>query len=116
MLLQKTESGDSGNEEPDRAVDFYTRNECQGRILMPSIPGKTDRLVERLTALTTPREYEKEKVPDGLVDSLPPEGKNLHSLVSGLSSVCKCFIMVTMHLFFVKTYRYFNSNYRIDLY
>ena len=60
-------------------MDFYTRNECQGRILMPSIPGKTDRLVERLTALTTPREYEKEKVPDGLVDSLPPEGKNLHA-------------------------------------
>ena len=38
------------------------------------LPPKIDRLGERIINLSSPRDYKKEKVPDGLVDSLPPEG------------------------------------------
>ena len=37
-----------------------------------------DRLIERIAALSTPRDYEAEKLSDGMVDSLPPEG-NTHT-------------------------------------
>ncbi|XP_064640709.1 uncharacterized protein LOC135495754 [Lineus longissimus] len=71
-FLEKSDSGDSGNEEPEGAADFYMKKTNQAKAILPSIP-KTDKLAERLAALTTAREYEKEKIAEGLVDSLPPE-------------------------------------------
>jgi ubiquitin-conjugating enzyme E2 D/E len=73
FILQKSDSGDSGNEEPEGAADFYMKKTNQAKAILPSLP-KTDKMAERLAALTTAREYEKEKIADGLVDSLPPEG------------------------------------------
>ncbi|WAR11712.1 UBC9-like protein, partial [Mya arenaria] len=71
----KADSGDSGNEEPDMAQDF-----CE-RPMMPSsaaharatreVSHKMDRLAERIGMLTIPRE--RDNIPEGLVDSLPPE-------------------------------------------
>ena len=72
---QKTDSGDSGNEEPHGEADFYVKkNETRAeRVFIPSAP-KVDRLAERIGSLSSPRDYQAEKVPEGLVDSLPPEG------------------------------------------
>lgn len=39
---------------------------------------KMDKLAERIGVLTIPRE--RDNVPEGLVDSLPPEGENSSSL------------------------------------
>ena len=35
---------------------------------------KSDKLIERITALSTPRDFHLEKLPEGLIDSLPSEG------------------------------------------
>ena len=40
---------------------------------VPTAP-KVDRLMERIGGLSNPRDYAAETVPEGLVDSLPPEG------------------------------------------
>ena len=75
---QKTDSGDSGNEEPHGEADFYVKREPQTleRLTFPSqsLP-KVDKLGERINTLSCPRDYLKEKVPDGLFDALPPEGR-----------------------------------------
>ena len=79
-MLQKADSGDSGNEEPCGEDDFYvkkdseTRARVAERVFVPITP-KVDRLAERINNLSIPRDYAAEKVPEGLVDSLPPEGK-----------------------------------------
>ena len=52
---------------------------------VPTAP-KVDRLMERIGGLSNPRDYAAEKVPEGLVDSLPPEGKYI--LIS--LQVCSC--------------------------
>ena len=54
----------------------------QAKAILPFFP-KTDKLAERIASLTTPREYEKERIADGLVDSLPPEGKFVISVPIG---------------------------------
>lgn len=47
-----------------------------GRILIqPSNAPKVDKLAERINTLACPRDYLKEKMPEGLFDTLPPEGK-----------------------------------------
>ena len=75
FLLQKDDSdADSGNEEPGGAFDFYTNEEEYRARKIKSPNHKTDKLAERITALTTPRE--PGSVPEGLVDSMPPEGKS----------------------------------------
>ena len=75
--MQKTDSGDSGNEEPNEETDFYvkpeTRDVVADRVYVATAP-KVDRLAERINNLSCPRDYHTERVPDGLVDSLPPEG------------------------------------------
>lgn len=70
---EKADSGDSGNEEPNVETDFYTsENRTPQRIhLWPA--HKADRLAERINNLSHPRDYRIEKVPEGLVDSLPTE-------------------------------------------
>ena len=35
---------------------------------------KMDKLTERISSLTLPRDRDSDYVPEGLVDSLPPEG------------------------------------------
>ena len=79
MVLQKDDSdADSGNEEPVGAYDFYTNEEEYRARKVKSPNHKTDKLAERITALTTPREGGS--VPEGLVDSMPPEGYCFHFL------------------------------------
>ena len=77
--FQKADSGDSGNEEPNAEDDFYVkqearRNAAQRKQYVPVAP-KADKIAERINTLSNPRDYQKEKVPDGLVDSMPPEGR-----------------------------------------
>ena len=43
---------------------------------------KMDKLTERISSLTLPRDRESDYVPEGLVDSLPPEGM-LGAIYSG---------------------------------
>ncbi|XP_063416868.1 uncharacterized protein LOC134699107 [Mytilus trossulus] len=62
---------DSGNEEPVESFDFYTKEEEYRARKIKSLNHKTDKLAERITSLTTPRE--PGSVPEGLVDSMPPE-------------------------------------------
>lgn len=76
LCLQKADSDDSGNEEPDMAADFYMKPESRSKVLR-SGSHKMDKLAERISSLTIPRDTEKEAVPEGLVDSLPPEGIRL---------------------------------------
>ena len=54
--------------------DSETQARVAERVFVPIAP-KVDRLAERINNLSIPRDYAAEKVPDGLVDSLPPEGK-----------------------------------------
>lgn len=42
-------------------------------VILPAIH-KPDRLVERINNLSHARDYRLEKIPDGLIDSLPTEG------------------------------------------
>jgi len=66
-FADKSEDGDSGNDEP---TDFYYEMiKKEPRIVIPST--KSDKLAERITALTTIRD--KDCVPEGLVELLPPE-------------------------------------------
>ena len=60
------------------------------RVFVPIAP-KVDKLVERINNLSIPRDYAAEKVPEGLVDSLPPEGK-----------VNRKFVMNIFKIFIVK--------------
>ncbi len=109
---QKTDSGDSGNEEPCAEQDFYvkppdeeaapgaamvyaqahahaqTSRVAPERVLPPT--PKVDRLAERINNLSLPREYAAEKVPEGLVDSLPPEGGAKFDLVQLCVCACVC--------------------------
>ncbi|XP_013387845.1 uncharacterized protein LOC106156942 [Lingula anatina] len=82
--LEKTDSGDSGNEEPDDATAFFqTDGSCaeapagaerpSRRGISTPAPTKPDKLAERIANLTMPREFDKEKIPEGLVDALPTE-------------------------------------------
>ena len=54
--------------------DSETQARVAERVFVPIAP-KVDRLAERINNLSIPRDYAAEKVPEGLVDSLPPEGK-----------------------------------------
>lgn len=45
------------------------------RTMVPTTAVRGDRLAERITNLSCPREYQSEKLDDGLIDSLPPEGE-----------------------------------------
>ena len=83
-ILQKADSGDSGTEEPCGEQDFYVKKDddphCELQRSLVDRPyaiplaAKIDRLAERINNLSLPRDYPSEKVPEGLVDSLPPEG------------------------------------------
>ncbi|CAH1798778.1 unnamed protein product, partial [Owenia fusiformis] len=76
FLMQKTDSGDSGNEEPKGEEDFYESEEKRNLGSQPShyaSSPKTDKLVDRIKSLTVYQEQNKCNVPDGLVDSIPPE-------------------------------------------
>ena len=42
-------------------------------VLLPAVH-KIDRLAERINSLSHARDYILEKIPDGLIDSLPTEG------------------------------------------
>ncbi|XP_014670858.1 PREDICTED: uncharacterized protein LOC106811634 [Priapulus caudatus] len=70
LLAEKDDSGDSGTEEPTEFFDYKSRRN-QVAYVQQVVPPKTDKLAEKIAALTSPRE--KDKVADGLVDSLPPE-------------------------------------------
>ena len=75
--VQKDDSdADSGNEEPGTVSEFYSNEagERQERRFR-SLRHKMDKLAERLSALTLPSK--QDKVPKGLVDSMPPEGMKL---------------------------------------
>ena len=77
---EKQDSGDSGNEEPHGEADFYVPQvdrSAEERVLPVSCTAANkaaDKLSERVISLSTPRDYLKEKTPEGLFDSLPPEG------------------------------------------
>ena len=64
-----------------------TRGLTADRVYVATAP-KVDRLAERINNLSCPRDYQTERVPDGLVDSLPPEGR-CRMLYEGKSSVEK---------------------------
>ncbi|KAI0220458.1 hypothetical protein LSAT2_028031 [Lamellibrachia satsuma] len=70
---QKTDSGDSGNEEPDAEDDFYVKQDATSAVVMPTLVTKPDRLADRITNLSHPRDYQLEKVPADLFDNLPTE-------------------------------------------
>ena len=73
-FFQKADSDDSGNEEPIAEADFYSSSDADAaNRVARHVVHKTDRLAERISNLTLPRE--RDQVPEGLVDSLPPEGK-----------------------------------------
>ena len=85
FLLQKCDSGDSGNEEPNTEMDFYVKKE-EGSFHMNltsrterfyASPPKADRLADRVNTLSVARDYKLENVPEGLVEALPPEGMQL---------------------------------------
>ncbi|ESO90584.1 hypothetical protein LOTGIDRAFT_176806, partial [Lottia gigantea] len=67
----KADSDDSGTEEPGAEDDFYTQPELGCKAVRPVVNHKPDKLAERLTSLTIARD--RGNVPEGLVDSLPPE-------------------------------------------
>lgn len=73
LFVQKADSDDSGNEEPDAAADFYTKKDKRVNVIK-SHSHKMDKLTERISSLTIARDSDKECIPEGLVDSLPPEG------------------------------------------
>ena len=74
-LLQKADSDDSGNEEPDVAQDFSPLPvHPSAKNVRPTHYHKIDKLSERIASLTLPRDRDSDYVPEGLVDSLPPEG------------------------------------------
>lgn len=75
MKFQKADSDDSGNEEPGAEADFYPKQEPVMKTYKSSFSCKMDKLAERIQTLTLPRERD-DNVPDGLVDSLPPEGNS----------------------------------------
>ncbi|XP_069112240.1 uncharacterized protein [Argopecten irradians] len=65
---------DSGNEEPGAAFDFYangSQDAQETKRVKSGVTHKMDKLTERISSLTMPRE--KDMVPEGLVDSMPPE-------------------------------------------
>lgn len=80
---EKTDSGDSGNEEPNVETDFYSKMEDSFSVqsvavvqhMQPILPAvhKPDRLAERINSLSHAQDYRLEKIPDGLIDSLPTE-------------------------------------------
>ncbi|ELT98217.1 hypothetical protein CAPTEDRAFT_186751 [Capitella teleta] len=76
QFAEKTDSGDSGTEEPNEETDFYMKPQTKAseRMMVPTTAVRGDRLAERITNLSCPREYQSEKLDDGLIDSLPPEG------------------------------------------
>ena len=100
-LLQKTDSGDSGNEEPNVESDFYSKVEDSFSVqsvarvphMQPVVPAvhKPDRLAERINSLSHAQDYRLEKIPDGLIDSLPTEGlsKVLSSKIAGLLALAQ---------------------------
>ncbi|XP_070199031.1 uncharacterized protein [Littorina saxatilis] len=72
VYTEKADSDDSGNEEPVGEADFYASSAAEGASRVTKhVVHKTDRLAERISNLTIPRE--RDQVPEGLVDSLPPE-------------------------------------------
>nr|XP_022337360.1 uncharacterized protein LOC111133343 [Crassostrea virginica] len=62
---------DSGNEEPGVESDFYTQEAKRPTLRVKPIPHKQDKLAERISLLTISVKHDH--VPDGLVDSIPPE-------------------------------------------
>ncbi|XP_046356638.1 uncharacterized protein [Haliotis cracherodii] len=72
VYTEKADSDDSGNEEPGAEADFYPKQEPVMKTYKSSFSCKMDKLAERIQTLTLPRERD-DNVPDGLVDSLPPE-------------------------------------------
>jgi len=77
---EKADSGDSGTEEPNAEEEFYVkRDDGTERVPTRSVehvyaaPPKSDRLMERVGALSNQRDFSAETLPSGLVDSLPPE-------------------------------------------
>ena len=74
-ILKKDDSdADSGNEEPGVGSDFYTQEAKRPTLRVKPIPHKQDKLAERISLLTISVKHDH--VPDGLVDSIPPEGTN----------------------------------------
>jgi len=84
IFVQKTDSGDSGNEEPNVETDFYSKMEesfsahsvavqYSQPFFLPAVH-KPDRLAERISSLSHARDYRLENIPEGLIDSLPTEG------------------------------------------
>ncbi|KAK3600138.1 hypothetical protein CHS0354_011744 [Potamilus streckersoni] len=72
VYTEKADSDDSGNEEPEAAMDFY--DGCKVPVSSKHVrthSHKMDKLAERIGQLMLPRE--RDTVPEGLVDSLPPE-------------------------------------------
>ena len=87
--LQKADSDDSGNEEPIAETDFYSSSDADAaNRVARHVVHKTDRLAERISNLTLPRE--RDQVPEGLVDSLPPEGKMQSVLLGGGGGLHGC--------------------------
>ncbi len=60
---------------------------------VPTAP-KVDRLMERIGGLSNPRDYAAETVPEGLVDSLPPEGIFLSSFLLFLFFLVVCYYLI----------------------
>ncbi|XP_050397716.1 (E3-independent) E2 ubiquitin-conjugating enzyme UBE2O [Patella vulgata] len=71
VFVEKADSDDSGTEEPGAEDDFYTQPELGVKTVRAIVSHKADKLAERLTCLTVARD--RGNVPEGLIDSLPPE-------------------------------------------
>ncbi|KAG1665375.1 Ubiquitin-conjugating enzyme E2 D3 [Nymphon striatum] len=75
---EKTDSGDSGNEEPTDFYEqstavLYRRQEHSQSLSNAFVSNKSaDKLAEQINFLTFPRKF-KDNVPDGVLDLLPPE-------------------------------------------
>lgn len=84
-VLQKDDSdADSGNEEPGVESDFYTQEAQRPTLRVKPIPHKQDKLAERISLLTV--STKQDHVPEGLVDSIPPEGISKSDIVFNSTS------------------------------
>ena len=73
------------------------KQDATSAVVLPALVTKPDRLADRITNLSHPRDYQLEQVPADLFDNLPTEGQcqnrqshrtlNVRSIVSSLNVV-----------------------------
>ena len=72
----------SANDENHSDGEFQSRQSSARvhPVVLPIL--KPDKLSERISSLSNPRDYVTERTPVGLFDSLPPEGYNYPGISS----------------------------------